>query len=218
MFRKILRPWKRFAERRPETAQFIVFMGVNTAMTVLQLVLMPVLKAGFNGTDLVDVNMQVMPIGDTFVFDYPAGALPDGGGGLAYFLAVQVTIAVAQTINFFLQRNVTFKSNTNPWRAAAWYVVAYVVITFVAAVAQGFYKTPIYDLFIDTWGLGATGETLGDLTTMLINAGISVLVFYPIFKVIFRREPEEGDDDADAIGPGGAAQGTSSAGMTTASI
>ena len=195
MTHPLLRPWQRFAARRPETAQFVVFMGVNTAMTVLQLALMPVLKAWFNGTELVDVPFQVMAIGDTFVFDYPAGALPEGGGGLAYFLAVQLTIAVAQTINFFLQRNVTFKSNTNPWRAAAWYVVAYVVITFVAAVAQGFYKTPIYDLFIETWGLGATGETLGDVTTMLINAGISVLVFYPIFKVIFRREPE-----ADVVG------------------
>ncbi|WP_143340435.1 hypothetical protein [Demequina sp. NBRC 110057] len=199
MIPALLRPWSRFAERRPETAQFIVFMGVNTAMTVLQLALMPVLKSWFNGTELVDVSVQVMPIGDTFVFDYPAGALPDGGGGLAYFLAVQLTIAVAQTINFFLQRNVTFKSNTNPWRAAAWYVLAYVVITFVAAVAQGFYKTPIYDLFIDTWGLGATGETLGDVTTMLINAGISVLVFYPIFKVIFGREAEGDRELASAV-------------------
>ncbi len=204
MTHPLLRPWKRFAQRRPETAQFIVFMGVNTAMTVLQLALMPVLKAVFNGTELVDVPFQVIPVGETFVFDYPAGALPEGGGGLAYFLAVQLTIAVAQTINFFLQRNVTFKSNTNPWRAAAWYVVAYVVITFVAAVAQGFYKTPIYDLFIETWGLGATGETLGDVTTMLINAGISVLVFYPIFKVIFRREPEADVVDPEAAEPAAA--------------
>ncbi len=53
------------------------------------------------------------------------------------------------------------------------------VITVVAAALQGLYKTPIYDLFIDTWGLGGTGETLADL---VINSAISFWVFFPIFK------------------------------------
>lgn len=203
MFSPISRAWKRFELARPDTAQFVMFALISTGMTVLQLALMPILKAVFNATSLVDVNFQVMALGTSadgaqyFVFDYAEGALPGGGGGLAYFLAVQVTIAIAQIINFFLQRNVTFKSNSNPWIAAMWYFIAYVVITFVAAVAQGFYKVPIYDLFIDTWGMGSSGETLGDVVTMLINAGISVVVFFPIFKIIFKRVPED-DAPADA--------------------
>jgi len=197
MFSPITRAWKRFEQSRPDAAQFAMFALISTGMTVLQLALMPILKALFNGTSLVDVNFQVMALGASgdggqyFVFDYAAGALPDGGGGLAYFLAVQVTIGIAQVINFFLQRNVTFKSNSNPWRAAMWYFIAYVVITFLAAVAQGFYKVPVYNLFIGTWGMGASGETLADVVTMLINAGISVVVFFPIFKIIFKRVPED---------------------------
>lgn len=197
MFSPLTRSWQRFAQHRPGTAQFVIFMAISTGMTVLQLALMPILKAAFNGTSLVAVNFQVLALGaggdgaQYFVFDYAAGALPGGGGGLAYFLAVQVTIAIAQIINFFLQRNVTFKSNTSAWRAAFWYVVAYVVITFAAAVAQGFYKVPIYDLFIDTWRMGTRGEALADVATMLVNAGISVVVFFPIFKIIFKRVPDE---------------------------
>lgn len=196
--------WLAFELARPTSAQFVVFVILNVGMTVLQLVLMPLLKAGFGTTSLVDVDFQALPVGSGyggepfFIFDYAAGALPDGGGGLAYFLAVQVTLAVAQVINFFAQRSITFKSTSNPWRAAAWYAVAYVVITFGAAALQSLYKAPVYELFITTWGWGATGEAAADVTTMLINAVISCLVFFPVFKIIFRNAPGEAVSDAAA--------------------
>jgi len=187
--------WAAFAAARPTLAQLIVFCVLNVGMTVLQLVLMPVFKALFGMTDLVGTDFQAIPVGAGYVFDYAAGALPDGGGGLAYFLAVQITLAIAQVVNFFAQRSITFKSNSNPWRAAAWYAVAYVVISFGAAALQGLYKTPIYDLLITTWDMGATGETIADVITMLINALISCAVFFPVFKIIFRNE-DEGTGDA----------------------
>jgi putative flippase GtrA len=110
----------------------------------------------------------------------------EGGGGLAYFLAVQITLAVAQVINFFAQRNITFKSKTNVWRAAFWYVVAYFVISLGAAALQGLYKAPVYNLLMNTWHMGAVGETVADVITMFINSAISFWVFFPIFKVIFK--------------------------------
>ncbi len=182
--------WAMFVQQRPTTAQLVVFVAINTGVTVLQLLLMPVFKAVFGATALVDTGFQALAIGDFFVFDYSPGALPDGGGGLAYFLAVQLTLAIAQVINFFAQRNVTFKSNTNPWWAALWYALAYVIITFGAAALQTLYKTPIYELLITTWGMGAAGEAAADVITMLINALISCAVFFPIFKLIFRRTPD----------------------------
>jgi hypothetical protein len=192
MLRNARRWWNGFAAARPTWAQLIVFSLLNIGMTVLQLVLMPVFRALFGATSLVDVGFQALPIGSGgyFMFDYAAGPLPTGGGGLSYFLAVQLTLAIAQVINFFAQRNITFKSNTNPWRAAAWYTVAYVVISLGAAALQGLYKAPVYDLFIRVWGWGATGETTADVVTMLINALISCAVYFPIFKIIFRREDE----------------------------
>jgi len=188
--------WVGFARRHPSGAQFLVFSGINVGMTLLQLVVMPVTKWAFGATSLTEVDFRWLPLGSGaageryYIFDYAGGSLPDGGGGLAYFLAVQITLALAQFINFFLQRNITFKSNTNPWRAAAWYLLAYVAITFGAAALQGVYKAPIYDLFITGWGLGPAGETLADVVTMLINALISVVVYFPIFRIIFRRDPE----------------------------
>ena len=190
MFRLARERWRTFEMSRPTLAQLVLFVIMNVGVTVIQLVLMPVIKALLGTTALVDTPFQALPIGDYFIFDYTAGPLPAGGGGLAYFLAVQITLAVAQVINFFLQRNVTFKSNSNPWWAALWYTIAYVVITFGAAALQGVYKAPVYELLITTWGLGASGEAIADVATMLINALISCAVFFPIFKLIFRREDE----------------------------
>lgn len=190
--------WVKYKEKHPNIAQFLVFFMLSNGITVLQFILMPLLKSIFGQTSLVDTNFQIMQFGHNFdgspyyVFDYAAGALSNGGGGgLAYFLAVQITIGIAQVINFFAQRNITFKSNSNIWKAAFWYVVAYILITIGAAAAQGFYKAPIYNLLMNTWGWGSAGETTADVITMLINSAISFWVFFPIFKIIFKNESEK---------------------------
>lgn len=190
--------WTRFKEKHPTTAQFLVFFVLSNGVTLLQMVLMPVLKGIFDGTALVTTNFQILPVGSNldgsqyYIFNYAAGLLSTGGGGgLAYFLAVQISLFIAQVINFFLQRNVTFKSNSNIWKAAGWYLLAYIAITLVAGAAQGLYKTPIYDLLMNTWGMGKLGETIADVITMLINSAISFWVFFPIFKLIFKEEKKE---------------------------
>lgn len=188
MFSRLTQRWAAFALVRPTVAQLIVFSALNVGMTVLQLVLMPVFKWIFGFTPLVDIAFLALPIGpDYHIFDYAAGALPAGGGGVAYLLAVQLTLAIAQILNFFAQRNITFKSNSNPWWAALWYSLAYVVITLGAAALQGLYKAPVYELLITTWGMGPAGEAAADVVTMLINALISCAVYFPIFKLIFRQ-------------------------------
>ncbi len=208
MFTAITTWWARFQEKHPELSKFGMFFLLSNGVTVLQLALMPLARWYFDSaTGLTDVGFQVLPVGTNidgstyYMFDYAAGALPEGGGGLSYFLAVQLTLLIAQVINFFLQRNITFKSNTSPWIAAGWYAAAYVVITFLAAAAQGFYKAPIYDLLMNIWGWGATGQVVADVVTMIINSAISFWVFYPIFKLIFRQQPVKTEAESGAVAP-----------------
>jgi len=193
-YRKCADIWHNFKTKHPGLAQFLVFLILSCGVTLLQLILMPVFKALLGLTELVNINFQVWQMGQNFdgslyyIFDYAQGAITNGGGGgLAYFLAVQVTLLIAQVINFFAQRNITFKSSGTPWRAAMWYFIAYVIISISAAALQGVYKAPIYNLLINTWGLGKTGETIADFVTMMIYCTVSFVVFYPIFKVIFKK-------------------------------
>lgn len=185
--------WKKFKTAHPGIAQFIIFFMVCNGVTVLQMILMPVLKSIFGLTPLVDTNFQAFHVGTNlngspyYVFDYAAGTIASGGGGgLAYFLAVEITMAIAQVINFFTQRKVTFRSNGNVWKAAAWYVLAYVIITIGAAALQGLYKVPVYTFLMNALGEG-TGTAAADVVTMLINCAISFWVFYPIMKWIFKK-------------------------------
>lgn len=190
--------WKKFKKRFPNVAQFFVFFMLSNGVTVLQMVLMPVLKGIFATTNLINVNFQIWQLGQNidgsayFIFDFKGGAIASGGGGgLAFFLAVQITLLIAQVINFFAQRNITFKSDGNPWKAAMWYAIAYVAITIFASAARGLYTAPIYNLLMNTWGMGATGETLADFITMIIYSAISFWVFFPIFKLIFPQSKEK---------------------------
>lgn len=189
--------WKSFSDKHQGIAQFIVFFVISNGVTVLQMVMMPLIKYLFGFTSLVSTNFQILPVGHNldgsiyYVFDYAAGAITDGGGGgLAYFLAVEIALLVAQIINFFLQRNVTFKSNTGIVKAAVWYFIAWVIISVGAAALQGLYKTPIYDFFMNAMGRGA-GTTVANIITMLINCVISFWVFFPIMKIIFKEKKQE---------------------------
>ena len=191
----IVAGWKRFAEKHETIAQFLVFFVVSNGVTILQMIMMPVLKSIFGMTNLVDTGFQVLHCGSVggkvyYVFDYAAGSIASGGGGgLAYFLAVEITMLIAQVINFFLQRKVTFKSNSSLAKAAFWYVIAYLIMSIGAAALQGLYKDPIYRFFQNV--MGSAGITVADIVTMIINCAISFWVFFPIFKVIFKEEPEE---------------------------
>ena len=185
--------WKTFSDKNPSLAEFILFFIICNGVTVLQMILMPVFKWIFGYTALINVDFQILQVGQNinstpyYIFDYASVAIADGGGGgLAYFLAVQITMAIAQIINFISQRKVTFKSSGNIWKAALWYIFAYIIITIGSAALQGLYKLPLYTYLIKMLGSG-TGIILADIITMIINCAISFWVFYPIMKWIFKK-------------------------------
>lgn len=186
--------WINFKEKYPTMAQFLVFFILSNGVTLFQLVLMPLLRVAFAGSSLEMIRFQVFPVGSNldgsrhYIFNYASGPVaPDGTcGGLAYFLAVQITLGIAQVINFFAQRNITFKSNGFILKSACWYFIAYVVITLAAGTLQGLYKAPLYHFLMGT--AGNTGEKLADIITMFINSAISFWVFFPIFKIIFKNK------------------------------
>ena len=182
--------WNRFKTKHPELSTFIVFFISSNIVTIIQMVLQIILSNILESTNLVNINFQYLPVpGATnfvtgeqyYIFDFKAGE----AGGLAFFLATYITIGIAQVINFFLQRNVTFKSKTNPWIAALWYLIAFVAITLISSALLGLYKKPIFDLF------GSSLEWLENIVVVLINCGISFWVFYPIFKIIFPKDKKE---------------------------
>ena len=194
MIRAIRASGSRSSEKRPNVAQFVMFFLLSNGVTVLQLALMPLLKAASTHTALVDTAFQIWPIGSNvdgsqyFIFDYPCGRAACGRRRTRVLpCGADHDRLSRRVINFFAQRRITFRANNSVAKAASWYVIAYILITIGAAAAQGFYKAPIYNLLIDTWGWGSAGETAADVVTMIINSAIAFWIFFPIFKVIFKQ-------------------------------
>lgn len=182
--------WNKFKQKHPEIATFLVFFISSNFVTIIQMLLQIILSSILLSTALVNINFQHLKVpgatnfvtgGQYYIFDFAAGE----AGGLAFFLATYITIAIAQIINFFLQRNITFKSKSNPWIAALWYLIAFIAITLISSALLGLYKKPIFDLF------GKSFEWLANIIVVIINCAISFWVFYPIFKVIFPKEKTE---------------------------
>lgn len=184
-------------KQRSTLRQLLLFFVISNGVTVLQLALMPLLKHIFSLTALVQMPLQLFSLGQRpdgvriFLIDYAGGMVSEGGGGgAAYFLAVEITLLTAQILNFFLQRRITFRSQVSALKAALWYLAAWLLISSAAAVLNSLYKPHIYRLPIQH--LGKSGGTLaGDMAVMLINCVISFWIFFPIMKFIFRSDSNE---------------------------
>ncbi len=189
--------WNHFKTSHPAAIQLLTFFLISNGVTLFQMVMLPAIRHIFRFTSLTDTAFQILPLGHNpdgsvyYLFNYAAGSIETGGGGgLAYFLSIEVTLLFAQIINFFLQRNVTFKSHSSIIRAAVWYFIAWLIISIGSAALQGLYKTPIYNFFIGLLG-ETTGMTIADFITVLINCILSFWVFFPIMKIIFRKGNNE---------------------------
>lgn len=174
--------------------EFIYFFIISNAITILQLILMPLFRMVLEGTSLESIAFQVLQIGSNpdgtpyYVFNYEKGPITSSGtgGGLAYFLSVQLTLAIAQIVNFYTQRKYAFKHKGSVVKAGIGYVCIYIAITIAAGIAQGFYKQPVYSTLIQL--LGTSGEKYADIATMMVNAVLSFWIYYFALKILFKNK------------------------------
>ena len=97
--------------------------------------------------------------------------------GLGNFIAFEIAVFTAQCINFPLQRNITFKSKGNPWIQAIWYFIGWVGISVGVNAVWG-----IINPLLLWWDWA---DWIIALIKTFITGGVSMIVFFPIFKIIF---------------------------------
>ncbi len=192
--------WTGFENSHPKLAKwvyqifyfFVFSMGV-TIFQYLVFTLMPyILGEGLAGTEFMwpQVDMEIFGVEFTWsllgyeVLRDASGAVVIGGG-LGYFISYETGSFLAQCINFPLQRNITFKSKGNPVYQAMWYFIAWVAISLICngfnnlwmPIAQQYVPLAIYNLLVT-----------------FITGGVSMIIFFFVFKIIFPEgEPEKKD-------------------------
>ena len=142
-----------------------VMLGINDPETGLEL-----FWAIFN-EPMIDAAGHILPSTEA------AKSLAVIGGGLGNFIAFEIAVFTAQCINFPLQRNITFRSKGNPWYQAMWYFIGWVLISIFVNALVGI-VTP----FLTSWGWN---KVIRDLIKTFITGGISMIIFFFIFMVIF---------------------------------
>ncbi len=182
--------WNDFSERRPLIAEMAKFSGLSFLVALLQYLLLTFLPALlFAVTDWGSrpaqfLHVSVGPI-DTHAFDYPVTG--DSLGGLSYFVAFVLMLVISQGVNFPLQRNIVFRSRGNVWFQLAWYAVALVLITIACSFLMSLYVP---------WLRGLVDPAIYNVLVTVINGGVQLVIYFPVFKIIFPASKADAAESA----------------------
>ena len=185
--------WKSFEGWWEETPlkktiwQFIKMFIISNGVTVFQYLFMTFTPALFAALG-VTTDPLVFPAVDMEILgvSYQWGIIGEyAGNGFASWCATTTAVALAQCINFPLQRNISFKSKGNiPWQIM-WYAIGWVGITLVMGAINNLWM-PLADQLMD--------PAIYNILKTVIIGGISIVIFFPIFKIIFPEGEAKKED------------------------
>ncbi|MBR7100607.1 MAG: hypothetical protein IKC91_05630 [Clostridia bacterium] len=167
--------------------QFIKMFIISNGVTIFQYLFMTFTPALFAALG-VTTDPLVFPAVDIELLgvSYQWGIIGEyAGNGFASWCATTTAVALAQCINFPLQRNISFKSKGNiPWQIM-WYAIGWVGITLVMGAINNLWM-PLADQLMD--------PAIYNILKTVIIGGISIVIFFPIFKIIFPEGEAKKED------------------------
>lgn len=155
---------KKWIDEHPGLWEFLLFNILSNCATVTNFAVMW-LCTGFLFRSLADRPFQFL------IFRYTN---VESDLGLCGFLSFLVATALAQTVNFFVQKNLVFKSNAAFRRAVPRYVVLAAVLVLLSAALPAYSQ----DFFVT---LGVPQNLAPTLAT-IVNIVVQVAVSYPAMK------------------------------------
>ena len=149
---------KKWIDEHPTLWEFIKFNILSNVATVTNFVVMWVCT-GFIFRSFSDRPFQF------FIFNYTT----QESLMLCGFLSFLVATAAAQTVNFFVQKNLVFKSNANFGKAVPKFIILAVVLVILSAALPAYSQT----LFINIGIPAGIAPTLANIVNILMQVVIS---------------------------------------------
>lgn len=179
--------WKKFEEKHPSLSKWIreggLFVIVSNLITVLKYFMLQFLPLAFRGLGDRAFGWPGIPMtlfGKTFQWNILG--YEQSQGGLAYFAAYMVAMVVGECMNFPIQKLVVFRSHGNTGKQIAWYTAAFILITCIV--------NSINCIWVAVAGMFVP-DFVYNIGTVVMNGGISMVVFFFVNKIIFPETPKQ---------------------------
>lgn len=155
---------KRWISDHPDLWEFILFNLLSNCATLANFAVM------WLCTGVLFRAFCTRPF-QFFIFNYTD---VERDLGLCGFLSFLTATAVAQTVNFFVQRDLVFRSNARFSQAAPKYILLAAVLVILSAALPAYSQA----LFVG-WGIP---QKLAPTLANLVNIAVQVAVSYPAMK------------------------------------
>lgn len=155
---------KRWVNAHPNLWQFVLFNVLSNCATITNFVVMWICT-GFLFTSLQNRPFQF------FIFHYTNVA---EDMGLCGFLSFLIATAAAQTVNYFVQKNLVFRSDAAFTKAVPKYVLLAVVLVILSAALPAYSQAFLLRLGLPR----ALAPTLANVVNILAQ----VVISYPTMK------------------------------------
>ena len=181
--------WNNFAEKHPAIAKWVreggLFVIVSNAITVFKYLLLTFLPAAvaFMGDKSFGwPGIPVTLLGETFQWNILG--YDQSQGGVAYFTAYMIAMIIGECINFPIQKLFVFRNHDKPGKQIAWNVMAVILITCIVNSINCIWVA-VAGKFVPAW--------LYNIGTIVLNGGVSMVVFFFVNKIIFPETPKNAE-------------------------
>lgn len=157
--------FKEWKAKHPDLWEFIIFNILSNCATITNFIVMYIC------TEFIFLAYRKIPF-YFFIFDYRL----EESLMLAGFLSFLLATAMAQAVNFYVQKNFVFKSNAAFAEAIPKYIILAIVLVIISAAL------PAYSMSFFR-GLGIS-EALAPTLANIVNIVVQVAISYPCMKYI----------------------------------
>lgn len=164
---------KNWIEKHPDLWEFILFNLLANCATVTNFIVM------WLCTGFVFKGQSGIPF-SFLLFDYttPESLM------LCGFLSFLIATTAAQIVNFFVQKNLVFKSDARFQTAVPKYVLMVIVIVVISAALPAYSQKILI-------GFGFS-KSLAPTLANMINIAVQVIISYPSMKFWIMPKSKEG--------------------------
>ena len=166
---------KKWIETHPNLWEFIKFNILSNVATIVNFIVMWIATSVFAGFGLHLLFFKFL------IFNYADNI--EQNLGLAGFLSFLIATALAQTVNFFVQKQFVFKSNAAFKDAIPKYIILAIALVIISAALPAYSQKFFRDI-----GIGASiVPTLANA----LNIIVQVVISYPTMKYIVMPEKKK---------------------------